>query len=313
MADQAESEALLSKSERPASSSRLFPAAGVAFVIGIALVTRGSLQKPAFHDSSALKASSDEPEGLLTFSANNKYTKLHGATGTLYPWVESPVMEPYRESTLEIQGAQDNHRYFWNVSSTRGNASYSYEGVFVTTNFTDVDDLLVSIHEVDNNHELTRSFSGQLTVRYVRRELRNLEPADLEKYMSVAYELWALSNDAGMAKYGDKFRSVDYLATMHNHLAGDRECDHMHDGLGFMTQHAGLTYLFEKALQSVDKSVTVPYWDWSIDVMNDDSKNLTSAAVWDWKIWDSKYFGSAVNSAHTVLLVGSAVLEPRRR
>merc|ERR1711998_515789 len=74
-----------------------------------------------------------------------------------------------------------------------------------------------------------------------------------------------------------------------------------HDGLGFMTQHAGLTYLFEKALQSVDKSVTVPYWDWSIDVMNDDSKNLTSAAVWDWKIWDSKYFGSAVNSAHTVI------------
>ena len=87
-----------------------------------------------------------------------------------------------------------------------------------------------------------------------------------------------------MAKYGNKFRSIDYLAGLHNHLAGDRECDHMHDGLGFMTQHAGLTYLFEKALQSVDQSVTVPYWDWTIDVTRDAYNNLSNAAIWSWEV-----------------------------
>ena len=37
-----------------------------------------------------------------------------------------------------------------------------------------------------------------------------------------------------------------------------RRCDHLHDGLGFLTQHAALTLAFERALQRIDPSVTIP-------------------------------------------------------
>ena len=33
---------------------------------------------------------------------------------------------------------------------------------------------------------------------------------------------------------------------LHNTLAGSRVCDHLHDGLGFLPQHAAFTLMFEK-------------------------------------------------------------------
>jgi hypothetical protein len=42
--------------------------------------------------------------------------------------------------------------------------------------------------------------------------------------------------------------------------AGARELDHIHDGLGLVTQHTALTMEFELALQAVTPRLTVPYW-----------------------------------------------------
>ena len=49
--------------------------------------------------------------------------------------------------------------------------------------------------------------------------------------------------------YGPLFQDSAYFASMHLNYAGDRDCDHMHDGMGFITQHLGLTAEFELALQ----------------------------------------------------------------
>jgi hypothetical protein len=51
-------------------------------------------------------------------------------------------------------------------------------------------------------------------------------------------------------------------------MAGQRSCDHLHDGMGFFTGHNAITIEFEKALQVVDPSVSVPYWDYTIDMHN---------------------------------------------
>ena len=53
---------------------------------------------------------------------------------------------------------------------------------------------------------------------------------------------------------------------MHNDLAGDPYCDHAHDGFGFLTMHAALSLRFEKVLQTVKPDVTLPYWDYTIDM-----------------------------------------------
>lgn len=274
---------------------------GILLAGGIALVTTACRRRQALpNDVTALKELEEERTvGVLTFSANNKYTRLHGPIGGHYPWIDAPVVEPFRESTLIVKGGRNNHKYFWNISSSRGNQTITFEGLILETNFTEIDDYTVGISEY-HRHKLKREYYGKLIIRYVRRELRSLEPIDRERFMSTAFELWSLSSDEGVAIYGNKFRSIDYLTALHNHLAGDRECDHMHDGLGFMTQHAGLTYLFEKALQSVDQSVTVPYWDWTIDVTRDAYNNLSNAAIWSWEVWNPEYFGSASNSEHTM-------------
>ena len=46
-------------------------------------------------------------------------------------------------------------------------------------------------------------------------------------------------------------------------LAADRTDDHLHDGMGFLTQHVALTNEFERALQAVDGAASVPYWDYT--------------------------------------------------
>ena len=43
------------------------------------------------------------------------------------------------------------------------------------------------------------------------------------------------------------------------------ECDHLHSGLGFLTQHGALTHSLEVSLQAVLPSLAMPYWDYSIE------------------------------------------------
>ena len=47
--------------------------------------------------------------------------------------------------------------------------------------------------------------------------------------------------------------------------AAGRRNDALHDGMGFLTQHAAITNEFEAARQSVLPSATVPYWDYTYD------------------------------------------------
>lgn len=41
--------------------------------------------------------------------------------------------------------------------------------------------------------------------------------------------------------------------------------DHIHEGLGFIPQHLKMTNMFESAMQAVDPSVSLFYWDYTIE------------------------------------------------
>ena len=49
---------------------------------------------------------------------------------------------------------------------------------------------------------------------------------------------------------------------LHNSVP-DKFHDRMHDGMGFMTQHFALTNQYEMALQAVNPTVALPYWDYT--------------------------------------------------
>ncbi|KAH8050454.1 hypothetical protein JL722_11425 [Aureococcus anophagefferens] len=103
----------------------------------------------------------------------------------------------------------------------------------------------------------------------------------------------------GARAYGRAYKSAAYFIATHNELSGDRTCDHFHDGLGFLPQHAAFTLRFERALQSVDPRVSVPYWDYTIEAH--DVAVAGDMAAWRRSpVFRDDWFGDAQPEGHVV-------------
>ncbi len=100
---------------------------------------------------------------------------------------------------------------------------------------------------------------------YVRREIRSYSTEDLNAFLDASYTLNSVDQDAGEELYGSSYFSASTLSRLHFYNAAQRDADHIHEGNGFLMQHIKLTNFFEAAIQSVNPSVVVPYWDFTID------------------------------------------------
>ena len=151
------------------------------------------------------------------------------------------------------------------------------------------------------------SASATVICKYVRREIRRLRRADRDAYLDAFQTLMTVNSSEGVARYGAGYQPLDYFVKMHLNLAADRECDRMHDGMGFMTNHAALTSAFERGLQRVDPRVAMPYWDYTQDEYMFRTRygafgNGNDDKFWTMDdLWSDEAFGSAENSAHTVI------------
>mmetsp|Transcript_109923 Transcript_109923/g.319886 ORF Transcript_109923/g.319886 Transcript_109923/m.319886 type:complete len:864 (+) Transcript_109923:2-2593(+) len=141
-----------------------------------------------------------------------------------------------------------------------------------------------------------RSYQSKVVCRYVRREIRALFPEDQSLFFDTLEIMYRTSWGEGQAKYGNVWRNAGVFARDHNNLAAQRECDHMHDGLGFLTAHGALTLDFEKAMQMVDPSISIPYWDFTIDAQAA-SESGSIKSWYDSEIFDKSFFGSVATDA----------------
>ena len=66
-----------------------------------------------------------------------------------------------------------------------------------------------------------------------------------------------------MVLYGDRFKSVNYFATLHNDGGGNAACDEFHGGLGFLNNHIYLSAYLEQSLQLVNPAVALHYMEYS--------------------------------------------------
>ena len=67
-------------------------------------------------------------------------------------------------------------------------------------------------------------------------------------------------------RYGPEYTGIDNFVGVHaNQATGEIGCDHWHEGSGFLTHHLALSSSLEMALSAVDKSVAMPYWDFTIE------------------------------------------------
>lgn len=109
------------------------------------------------------------------------------------------------------------------------------------------------------------SFQQNVTCRYVRRELRDLDEMDRLAYFDAVKVVYATSEEEGRAKFGEKFHSAAWLVRLHLYGAADKACDHWHDDAGFFNHHVGITLQFEKSLQAVNPNTAAHYWDYTIE------------------------------------------------
>lgn len=100
---------------------------------------------------------------------------------------------------------------------------------------------------------------------YVRREIRELTDDDLDRSIEAMYKIWSVNEEEGQELYGENFHDVSWFASMHDFNAAWQDADHIHEGLGFLPQHNKISNFYELAIQAVDPSVSLFYWDFTID------------------------------------------------
>ena len=142
---------------------------------------------------------------------------------------------------------------------------------------------------------------------YVRRELRELSIRDKNLFLDTFLTLYHTGAAEGVKLFGTHYKPLSYFEKMHLDAAASRRVDHIHDGMGFLTQHMALTAEMELALQSVEPSLTIPYWDYTIDSVEiQKASAATGRGAVDATIFDDSilfaedFFGQTSGKAHTV-------------
>lgn len=218
------------------------------------------------------------------------------AAGDAYPWIKDgsydAVVEPFAPTTLRLEDAPAGAATVtWALGEGR-----SASGHAVNATFERLASYEIVAVAVDATGARVATKKATVLCRYVRREIRQLTAEHRNRFLDAASVLWSCRNCSDV--YGPAYLDAYELTRKHAALAGDRTCDHMHDGLGFLTMHLGLSLAFEQSVQAVDARVAMPYWDFTIDRARVDAGTWSSLDESD--LWRSDWFGSADASESTV-------------
>ncbi|CAB1119543.1 unnamed protein product [Ectocarpus sp. CCAP 1310/34] len=241
-------------------------------------------QKKERQQQQGQQATSD----AITFQCTNGYPPATTST----KW--DHIAEPHRSTTLTASstvGDPDADVFQWSFGD-----GTVLEGRTVEYTFTSVGLHDVALRQIDVSTGNVYRMSSHVMVKYVRREIRQLKDEDREAFFDAMETLYRLPTSEGNAVYGDEYKGINFFVQMHLDGAGVKDCDHWHDDAGIMTHHVGYTLQFEQALQVVDPSVSIPYWEYTIE----SAQGLTEYG--ESTIFAADWFGEASpdNSLHTV-------------
>eukprot|EP01038_Epipyxis_sp_PR26KG_P004349 gene4349-6153_t len=128
------------------------------------------------------------------------------------------------------------------------------------------DVLHVTIKEInEKTNETVNEMTGEAICMAVRREIRSLTTSDMAAFIAAAHVLWEVNDEEGQKLYGDDFHTNYFLHKFHYFNSAQQDADHIHGGYGFLPQHVKFDNFFEDSIRSVDPSVSLPYWDFTID------------------------------------------------
>ena len=253
------------------------------------------------------------------YEVNNEWTQALGLPiGRAYPWVgdDGWVLDAHHEATFHAPAASDECAYAWTIDGEAKSWTPSWtfslgmptdHVVALTASCVVVDDDGASAASAEGERAaaaasasatVTATARFTLKVRYVRREVRELMqvPGGLERFLDAVEIMWNTSIADGRAKFGRKFINQQHLATLHIAFAGTRDSDHLHEGHGFLANHVKISRVFEESLQAIDKRLTLPYHDLTIETQQVVDGALGS--VWDSVMWSEKVYGSIANQVN---------------
>ena len=115
----------------------------------------------------------------------------------------------------------------------------------------------------DDSEVFSKTFT--MAVKYIRREVRSLTDTDRNTFFKALKIMYETELDEGKKIYGEKFNNAEYFLLKHLNGAGRSDCDHWHDGAAFINKHLAFTLEAEQSLQSIDKTIAMPYWEYFQD------------------------------------------------
>ena len=87
---------------------------------------------------------------------------------------------------------------------------------------------------------------ARVVCRYIRREIRHLKQDDLDRYFAAVRTVYETSREEGKLLYSENYQDAGHFINYHTWMAGSKGCDHLHDGMGFLTGHNAITNEFEQ-------------------------------------------------------------------
>lgn len=262
----------------------------------------------------------------LEWVTSNAYDAQFGRPGEAYPGIESErIVEPGRWTTITIKTMKSIGKFSscaWGIERvktkqpqaigadlqqqgglTQDSESLAYTSSFLPLNLTGLEIKVVFgspgeyivAAQCSTGNGLLVARNQQHSCRYVRRELRHLLDDDRISFLNAVAAMKKTITPAGQRIYGPNYKCVNDFVIEHLWGATGIVTDHIHDGMGVATQHISLSNEFELAMQAVDSTVALPYWDPTIDgsAMQHNHGDRSYASIVHSELFSDKWFGAS--------------------
>ena len=183
--------------------------------------------------------STTEESVETTLTVTSTRIQKYGTVGKAYSkhWMTGVLLEPHVAATFT--SSSDGEAAHWKVVRVAkdGNIATEYESTAdeasLTYTFTHIGEYHVSRkRSAAAANEGEEAEVGMVFVRYVRREVRALTVSDREALFGAWENIIRVKDlKTGQGLYGKNFLPMTRLMTLHNNLAGAKDCDHLHDGM----------------------------------------------------------------------------------
>jgi len=227
----------------------------------------------------------------LDIKLTNSYTETSPVEVGEYAYPWTYVAEPYVATKMTAVNADSEAWYKWTVAGHTQGYGQTVDVAFTSKGWNTV------VLTEKKNGMVTATVAIKVMVKYVRREIRSLTDLDRERFFQAISIMSVVPTETGQGIFGQKYKSKDYFNRIHLYYGGTADCDHWHQGAGFVTSHVALTLEFEQGIQSIYPSLSMPYWDFTME--------STFYGPKDWRdstVFAESWFGAASpsNDLHTV-------------